>query len=75
MVMNFDSIANFTVEHIKTWIINFSKVNKQNFDSISQVQEEIKQIEKKIFTKNMKMEIIGSPNRDYIKTMVKALFQ
>ena len=54
MAENFDNIIDFNIEHINTWLITFSNVNKQNVKSVFDVQEETRELEKEILTKNLK---------------------
>jgi len=62
MGADFDSIIDFIVEHIDIWLITSTKFNKQNAKLVVKVQEETREIEKEIFTKNMKMEVIIALN-------------
>jgi len=47
--------------------ISFCKVNKKNARSIFNVEEETREIENDIFTKNVKIEVIVPPMRTPLK--------
>lgn len=52
-----DVITNFTREEIDKWLVDFVSVNDRKFLLTAQLQEEVMEIENKLFDQHEKLEI------------------
>lgn len=65
-VREFDSLINFFKDSIRTWTVDYVKLNNNIFVIISEARDEVIKIKKKIFEMKIKHEIVVPPLRNFI---------